>query len=135
MGNSSVLYTSWTEPPGGRDHYRMILYSLDPPGMKRVHVIGPSVQDFLWTDLPAGSHFAVQVISVKGHAEASSTIAAEWTCESYSLGCTVIHRYETITLFEQLYSPDHFLYPTLPQCFFHFPFSLSNSSTCLTTDH
>ncbi|ETE69838.1 Receptor-type tyrosine-protein phosphatase V, partial [Ophiophagus hannah] len=79
MGNSSVLYTSWTEPPGGRDHYRMILYSLDPPGMKRVRVIGPGVQDFLWTDLPAGSHFAVQVISVKGHAEASSTIAAEWT--------------------------------------------------------
>ncbi|XP_070795994.1 receptor-type tyrosine-protein phosphatase V-like [Pituophis catenifer annectens] len=79
MGNSSVLYTSWTEPPGGRDHYRMILYSLDPPGMKRVRVIGPGVQDFLWTDLPSGSHFAVQVISVKGHAEASSTIAAEWT--------------------------------------------------------
>uniref|UniRef100_A0A8C6YDH4 protein-tyrosine-phosphatase n=1 Tax=Naja naja TaxID=35670 RepID=A0A8C6YDH4_NAJNA len=80
MGNSSVLYTSWTEPAGGRDHYRMILYSLDPPGMKRVRVIGPGVQDFLWTDLPAGSHFAVQVISIKGHAEASSTIAAEWTC-------------------------------------------------------
>ncbi|KAG8131940.1 hypothetical protein E2320_009839, partial [Naja naja] len=79
MGNSSVLYTSWTEPAGGRDHYRMILYSLDPPGMKRVRVIGPGVQDFLWTDLPAGSHFAVQVISIKGHAEASSTIAAEWT--------------------------------------------------------
>ncbi|KAM3840465.1 LOW QUALITY PROTEIN: receptor-type tyrosine-protein phosphatase V-like [Vipera latastei] len=79
MGNSSELYTSWTEPPGGRDHYRMILYSLDPPGMKRVRVIGPGVQDFLWTGLPAGGHFAVQVISVKGHAEASSTIAAEWT--------------------------------------------------------
>lgn len=85
MGNSSELYTSWTEPPGGRDHYRMILYSLDPPGMKRVRVIGPGVQDFLWTGLPAGGHFAVQVISVKGHAEASSTIAAEWTCESGSL--------------------------------------------------
>ncbi|KAM6458141.1 receptor-type tyrosine-protein phosphatase V-like isoform 3-T3 [Liasis olivaceus] len=79
MDNSSVLYAAWAEPPGGRDHYRMILYSLDPPGMKRVHVIGPGVQNFLWTGLPAGSHFAVQVISVKGHSEASSTIAAEWT--------------------------------------------------------
>ncbi|XP_007430100.1 receptor-type tyrosine-protein phosphatase V-like [Python bivittatus] len=79
MDNSSVLYTAWVEPPGGRDHYRMILYSLDPPGMKRVRVIGPGVQNFLWTGLPAGSHFAVQVISVKGHSEASSTIAAEWT--------------------------------------------------------
>lgn len=68
----------------------MILYSLDPPGMKRVRVIGPGVQDFLWTDLPSGSHFAVQVISVKGHAEASSTIAAEWTCESDSLGVLLL---------------------------------------------
>ncbi|XP_042322212.1 receptor-type tyrosine-protein phosphatase V-like isoform X3 [Sceloporus undulatus] len=79
IANSSVLYTDWAKPPGGRDHYRMILYSLVPPGMERIHVVGPDTQDFLWTGLPAGSQFAVQVTAVKGQAEASSTIAVEWT--------------------------------------------------------
>uniref|UniRef100_A0A6J0ST19 protein-tyrosine-phosphatase n=1 Tax=Pogona vitticeps TaxID=103695 RepID=A0A6J0ST19_9SAUR len=78
-GNSSLLYTTWAEPPGGRDHYRMVLYSVVPPGMERVHVVKPGTQDFLWRELPAGSQFAVQVIAVKGQAEASSTIAVEWT--------------------------------------------------------
>ncbi|XP_061487825.1 receptor-type tyrosine-protein phosphatase V-like isoform X3 [Rhineura floridana] len=78
-GNSSVLYTSWGEPPGGKDHYRMVLYSLVPPGMERVHVVRPGTQDFLWTGLPSGSQFAVQIITVKGQAEAPSTIAVEWT--------------------------------------------------------
>ncbi|KAJ7331834.1 hypothetical protein JRQ81_014014 [Phrynocephalus forsythii] len=78
-GNSSLLYTTWEEPPGGRNHYRMVLYSLVPPGMEQVHVVRPSSQDFLWTDLPAGSQFAVQVIAVKSQAEASSTIAIAWT--------------------------------------------------------
>lgn len=82
VGNSSVLYTAWGEPPGGRDHYRMVLYSLVPPGMERVRVVQPSTQDFLWMGLPSGSQFAVQVITVKGQAEAPSTIAVEWTCES-----------------------------------------------------
>ncbi|XP_053249683.1 receptor-type tyrosine-protein phosphatase V-like isoform X1 [Podarcis raffonei] len=79
VGNSSVLHTAWGEPPGGRDHYRMVLYSLVPPGMERVRVVQPSTQDFLWTGLPSGSQFAVQVITVKGQAEAPSTIAVEWT--------------------------------------------------------
>ncbi|XP_063000264.1 receptor-type tyrosine-protein phosphatase V-like isoform X2 [Elgaria multicarinata webbii] len=78
-GNSSVLYSAWAEPPGRRDHYRMILYSLVPPGLERVRKVGPGTQDFLWTGLPPGSQFALQVITVKGQAEASSTIAVEWT--------------------------------------------------------
>uniref|UniRef100_A0A803TZJ3 protein-tyrosine-phosphatase n=1 Tax=Anolis carolinensis TaxID=28377 RepID=A0A803TZJ3_ANOCA len=80
LANASVLYTAWAKPPGGRDHYRMILYSLLPPGMERVRDVGPDTQDFLWTGLPAGSQFAVQVTAVKGQAEASSTIAVAWTC-------------------------------------------------------
>nr|XP_060628473.1 receptor-type tyrosine-protein phosphatase V-like isoform X1 [Anolis sagrei ordinatus] len=79
LANSSVLYTAWAKPPGGRDHYRMILYSLLPPGLERIREVGPDSQDFLWTGLPAGSQFAVQVTAVKGQAEASSTIAVAWT--------------------------------------------------------
>ncbi|XP_053105141.1 receptor-type tyrosine-protein phosphatase V-like isoform X2 [Hemicordylus capensis] len=78
-GNPSVLYTAWAEPPGGRDHYRIILYSLEPPGTERIQVVGPGTQDFIWTGLPAGSQFAVQIITVKGKAEASSTTIVEWT--------------------------------------------------------
>lgn len=80
-GNSSALYTAWAEPLGGRDHYRIILHSLVPPGMERVQIVGPGTQDFIWTGLPAGSQFAVQVVTVKGQAQASSTTVVEWTCE------------------------------------------------------
>ncbi|XP_066480776.1 receptor-type tyrosine-protein phosphatase V-like [Tiliqua scincoides] len=78
-GNSSVLYIAWAEPPGGRDHYGIILHSLVPPGMERVQIVEPGIQDFTWTGLPAGSQFAVQVVTVKGQAQASSTTIVEWT--------------------------------------------------------
>lgn len=81
-GSPSVLYTAWSEAPGRKDHYRLMLYYLMPPGIERVQVVGPGTQDFYWTGLPAGSQFAVQVITVKGQTEAFSSIITEWTGES-----------------------------------------------------
>ncbi|XP_054837704.1 receptor-type tyrosine-protein phosphatase V-like isoform X2 [Eublepharis macularius] len=78
-GSSSVLYTAWSEAPGGKDYYRLILYYLVSPGTERAQVVGPGTQDFIWTGLPSGSQFAVQVVTVKGQTEAPSSITTEWT--------------------------------------------------------
>ncbi|XP_015280159.1 PREDICTED: receptor-type tyrosine-protein phosphatase V-like, partial [Gekko japonicus] len=78
-GSSSVLYMAWTEASGHKDFYRLILYYLMPPGTERVHVVGPGTQDFNWTGLPAGSQFAVQIVTVKGQTEAFSSTITEWT--------------------------------------------------------
>ncbi|XP_048353842.1 receptor-type tyrosine-protein phosphatase V-like [Sphaerodactylus townsendi] len=78
-GSSSMLHMTWSEAPGGKDHYRLILYYLTPPGIERVQVVGPGTQDFNWTGLPAGSQFIVQVVTVKGQTEAPSSTITEWT--------------------------------------------------------
>ncbi|KAM6040981.1 receptor-type tyrosine-protein phosphatase V-like isoform 3-T3 [Theristicus caerulescens] len=78
-GSSSELYTCWNKPPGGRDHYRAILYSLSTQSRDRVQTLSPDAQNITWTHLEAGSRFAVQVIAVKGSLEASSTNATQWT--------------------------------------------------------
>ncbi|XP_077191214.1 receptor-type tyrosine-protein phosphatase V-like isoform X2 [Paroedura picta] len=78
-GSSSVLFMAWSEAPGRKDFYRLILYYLMPPGMERVQVVGPGSQDFNWTGLPAGSQYAAQVVTVKGQMEAVSSFITEWT--------------------------------------------------------
>ncbi|KAL8179225.1 UNVERIFIED_CONTAM: hypothetical protein K2H54_061970, partial [Gekko kuhli] len=78
-GSSSVLYMAWSEAPGRKDFYRLLLYYLMPPGTGRVQVVGPGTQDFNWTGLPAGSQFAAQVVTVKGQTEAFSSTITEWT--------------------------------------------------------
>ncbi|XP_009461579.1 PREDICTED: receptor-type tyrosine-protein phosphatase V-like [Nipponia nippon] len=78
-GSSSELYTCWNKPPGRRDHYRAILYSLSTQSRDRVQTLSPDAQNITWTHLEAGSRFAVQVIAVKGSFEASSTNVTQWT--------------------------------------------------------
>ncbi|XP_010292173.1 PREDICTED: receptor-type tyrosine-protein phosphatase V-like, partial [Phaethon lepturus] len=78
-GSSSELYTCWNKPPGRRDHYRIILYSLSTQSRDRVQTLGPDAQNITWTHLEAGSRFAVQVTAVKGLFEASSTNITQWT--------------------------------------------------------
>ncbi|NXS45569.1 PTPRV phosphatase, partial [Balaeniceps rex] len=78
-GSSSELYTCWNKPPGRRDHYRVILYSLSTQSRDRVQTLGPDAQNITWTHLEAGSRFAVQVTAVKGLLEASSTNVTQWT--------------------------------------------------------
>ncbi|NXO57208.1 PTPRV phosphatase, partial [Aramus guarauna] len=78
-GSSSELYMYWNKPPGRRDHYRVILYSLSTQSRERVQTLSPDVQNISWTHLEAGSRFAVQVTAVKGSFEASSTNVTQWT--------------------------------------------------------
>ncbi|NWU68003.1 PTPRV phosphatase, partial [Pterocles burchelli] len=78
-GGSSELYTCWNKPPGRRDHYRVILYSLSTRRRERVQTVGPDAQNITWTHLEAGSRFAVQVTAVKASFEASSTNITQWT--------------------------------------------------------
>ncbi|NXP46025.1 PTPRV phosphatase, partial [Heliornis fulica] len=78
-GSSSELYTCWNKPPGRRDHYRAVLYSLSTQRGERVQTLGADAQNLTWTHLEAGSRFAVQVTAVKGSSEASSTNVTQWT--------------------------------------------------------
>ncbi|XP_009579030.1 PREDICTED: receptor-type tyrosine-protein phosphatase V-like [Fulmarus glacialis] len=78
-GSSSELYTCWNKPPGRRDHYRVILYSLSTQSRDRVQTLSPDAQNITWTHLESGSRFAVQVTAVKGLFEASSINVTQWT--------------------------------------------------------
>ncbi|NWU94895.1 PTPRV phosphatase, partial [Upupa epops] len=79
-GSSSELYLCWNKPPGKRDHYRVTLYSLSTQSRIQVQTLSPDSQNITWTDLEAGTRFAVQVTAVKGLLEASSTNVTQWTC-------------------------------------------------------
>ncbi|XP_053943465.1 receptor-type tyrosine-protein phosphatase V-like isoform X3 [Cuculus canorus] len=78
-GSSSELYACWNTPPGRRDHYRITLYKISTENREQVQVLSPDAQNITWTDLEAGSRFAVQVTAVKGLFEASSTNVTQWT--------------------------------------------------------
>uniref|UniRef100_A0A8C3QKT0 protein-tyrosine-phosphatase n=1 Tax=Cyanoderma ruficeps TaxID=181631 RepID=A0A8C3QKT0_9PASS len=78
-GSSSELYTSWNKPPGRRDHYHVTLYSLSTQSRIQVQTLSPDALNITWTQLEAGSKFAVQVTAVKGSLEASSINVTEWT--------------------------------------------------------
>ncbi|NWV14278.1 PTPRV phosphatase, partial [Ptilonorhynchus violaceus] len=78
-GSSSELYTSWNKPPGGRDQYRVTLYSLSTQSRIQVQTLSPDALNTTWTHLEAGSKFAVRVTAVKGSLEASSINATQWT--------------------------------------------------------
>uniref|UniRef100_A0A452GN22 protein-tyrosine-phosphatase n=1 Tax=Gopherus agassizii TaxID=38772 RepID=A0A452GN22_9SAUR len=80
-GSCSVLRAAWDEPPGGRDHYRVILYSLAPWGIQTAQSLGPNAQNITWTHLAAGSRFTAQVVAVKGPYESSSVNVTQWTCD------------------------------------------------------
>ncbi|OXB72270.1 UNVERIFIED_CONTAM: hypothetical protein H355_003803 [Colinus virginianus] len=77
-GSSSELHAWWNKPLGGRDHYRVILHSLGR-GRDREQTVSWDAQNVSWTQLEAGSRFAVQVIAVKGSLEASSANVTQWT--------------------------------------------------------
>uniref|UniRef100_A0A8B9CEM2 protein-tyrosine-phosphatase n=1 Tax=Anser brachyrhynchus TaxID=132585 RepID=A0A8B9CEM2_9AVES len=78
-GSSSELHAWWNKPPGRRDHYRAVLYSLTTRSRERVQTLSQDAQNVTWTHLEAGSKFAVQVFAVKGFFEASSTNVTQWT--------------------------------------------------------
>lgn len=103
-GSSSELYTSWSKPPGRRDHYRVTLYSLSTQSRIQVQTLSPDALTITWTHLEAGSKFAVQVTAVKGSLEASSINITQWTCESDWLGWA---QCLTVSLHLSLPEPHH----------------------------
>uniref|UniRef100_A0A8B9UNQ9 protein-tyrosine-phosphatase n=1 Tax=Anas zonorhyncha TaxID=75864 RepID=A0A8B9UNQ9_9AVES len=78
-GSSSELHAWWNKPPGRREHYRAVLYSLTTRSRERVQILSQDAQNITWTHLEAGSKFALQVFAVKGSFEASSTNITQWT--------------------------------------------------------
>ncbi|NXS56833.1 PTPRV phosphatase, partial [Brachypteracias leptosomus] len=78
-GSFSELYMSWNKPPGRRDHYRVVLYSLSTQSRAGVQTLSPDAQNITWTHLEPGTKFAGQVTAVKGSSEASSTNITQWT--------------------------------------------------------
>ncbi|XP_075766295.1 receptor-type tyrosine-protein phosphatase V-like isoform X2 [Pelodiscus sinensis] len=79
LDSSSMLRAAWDEPPGCRDHYRVILHCLTPPGMETAQSLGSVTQGITWTRLAAGSRFTVQVTAMKGPYESSSVNVTQWT--------------------------------------------------------
>ncbi|NXF87610.1 PTPRV phosphatase, partial [Eubucco bourcierii] len=78
-GSSSELYLCWSKPPGRRDFYRVTLYSLSAQSRVGLQTLNPDAQNISWTQLEAGSKFAVRVTAVKDSFETSSINVTQWT--------------------------------------------------------
>ncbi|VTJ56947.1 Hypothetical predicted protein [Marmota monax] len=74
-----ALRASWSPPPGGRDGFRLRLYSLGPLALKSEETLAPEAQNFSWAQLSPGSKFLVQVATLHGPEESSSSNATAWT--------------------------------------------------------
>ncbi|XP_040133398.1 receptor-type tyrosine-protein phosphatase V isoform X3 [Ictidomys tridecemlineatus] len=74
-----ALRASWSPPPGGRDGFRLRLYSLGPLALKSEETLAPEAQNFSWAQLSPGSKFLVQVATLRGPEESNSANATAWT--------------------------------------------------------
>lgn len=76
-----VLRASWSFPPGGRDGFRLRLYSLKPLALDSEETLGPEIQNFSWAQLPRGSEILVRLATLRGLEESGSANATGWTRE------------------------------------------------------
>ncbi|XP_023564425.1 receptor-type tyrosine-protein phosphatase V [Octodon degus] len=74
-----VLKASWSLPPGGRDGFRLRLYSLKPLALDSEETVGPETQNFTWAQLSRGSEFLVWLATLRGLEESSNASATGWT--------------------------------------------------------
>ncbi|XP_047377557.1 receptor-type tyrosine-protein phosphatase V-like isoform X3 [Sciurus carolinensis] len=74
-----TLRASWSPPPGGRDGFRLRLYSLRPLALKSEETLAPEAQNFSWAQPSPGSKFLVQLATLRGPEESSSANATAWT--------------------------------------------------------
>ncbi|XP_013013571.2 receptor-type tyrosine-protein phosphatase V-like [Cavia porcellus] len=74
-----VLRASWSFPPGGRDGFRLRLYSLKPLALDSEETLGPEIQNFSWAQLPRGSEILVRLATLRGLEESGSANATGWT--------------------------------------------------------
>lgn len=72
---------SWSPPPGGRDGFQLWLYRLRPLTLESKETLAPEAQNFSWVQLPPGTEFLVQLVTLRGPDESSSANATGWTRE------------------------------------------------------
>nr|XP_033774579.1 receptor-type tyrosine-protein phosphatase V-like isoform X2 [Geotrypetes seraphini]XP_033774580.1 receptor-type tyrosine-protein phosphatase V-like isoform X2 [Geotrypetes seraphini]XP_033774581.1 receptor-type tyrosine-protein phosphatase V-like isoform X2 [Geotrypetes seraphini] len=78
-GSAIALYATWTEPAGGRDSYKLILYSARSQGKFKDASVGHRATSYAFHDLPAGSLFTLSIAAVCGPSETFSPNITEWT--------------------------------------------------------
>ncbi|XP_045643610.1 receptor-type tyrosine-protein phosphatase V-like isoform X3 [Ursus americanus] len=74
-----ALTASWSPPPGGRDGFQLWLYRLRPLTLESKETLAPEAQNFSWAQLPPGTEFLVQLVTLRGPDESSSANATGWT--------------------------------------------------------
>ncbi|XP_037680967.1 receptor-type tyrosine-protein phosphatase V-like [Choloepus didactylus] len=74
-----ALRASWSPPAGNRDGFQLQLYRLRPLNLEGVETLAPETQNFSWAQLPPGTEFLVQLSTLRGPDESSSTNATGWT--------------------------------------------------------
>ncbi|XP_034522935.1 receptor-type tyrosine-protein phosphatase V-like isoform X4 [Ailuropoda melanoleuca] len=75
----AALMASWSPPPGGRDGFQLWLYRLRPLTLESKETLAPEAQNFSWVQLPPGTEFLVQLVTLRGPDESSSANATGWT--------------------------------------------------------
>ncbi|KAM5237789.1 receptor-type tyrosine-protein phosphatase V-like [Ctenodactylus gundi] len=74
-----TLSASWSLPPGGRDGFRLRLYSQTPLMLKNEEILAPETHNVSWAQLSWGSEFLVQLATLWASEESSSATATGWT--------------------------------------------------------
>ncbi|KAM4861509.1 receptor-type tyrosine-protein phosphatase V-like isoform 2-T2 [Thomomys bottae] len=74
-----ALKGSWIPPPGGRDGFRLRIYSLRPLALKEEKTLVSEAQNFSWAQWAPGSEFLVQLATLQGLDESSTASATVWT--------------------------------------------------------
>lgn len=77
-GSPSALRASWTDAPGQKDGYRLVLYHLDSQGAVRNESVPGAVSTFLFNGLLPGSEYALRISTLAG-ARQASTSTHQWT--------------------------------------------------------
>ncbi|KAM6165222.1 LOW QUALITY PROTEIN: receptor-type tyrosine-protein phosphatase V-like [Erethizon dorsatum] len=70
-----VLRASWSLPRGGRDGFRLRLYSLKPLALDGEETLGAETQNFSWARLPGGSELLVAA-TLRGPEESGKAATA-----------------------------------------------------------
>ncbi|KAF3823219.1 hypothetical protein GH733_010655, partial [Mirounga leonina] len=74
-----ALTASWRPPPGDRDGFQLWLYRLRPLTLESKETLAPEAQNFSWAQLPPGTEFLVQLVTLRGPDESSRANATGWT--------------------------------------------------------
>nr|XP_056700832.1 receptor-type tyrosine-protein phosphatase V-like [Euleptes europaea] len=78
QSNPSVLVASWSEAPGGKDGYQLVLYHTDSQAAVRNVTLPKGATTFQFDRLLAGSKYALRITTLAGHSAASTSVQ-QWT--------------------------------------------------------